>query len=314
MDKAVSTLEETFPPSLFEKLPPTLAGAKFEIQLRNDSHDKLLPDATIIWDKTHRIETSYASRFLEWLCSNILGVLGLDASIRGCTEHKRRTPNGDKFIFRAHPSWRGGRSWHDWALFSWTNTDGTSVRIPGQIITFVEFDEVDIRHIQHLPYVSGDTPGLYAMIETLERPLEVAKAHQRVVVEGRKQLTTIEMQDRRRHGMPKTSPNLCLVPVDTIYGPIAALPDVGGSPGDFLFIRPVENWGLGFTQLIEDNETAELAQLEGFSDTSSESDLEGDLHSIGKTSERTAIDSVNESSDSSSSREILTIGGCKNCR
>ncbi len=302
LDKAVSTLEETFPPSIFEKLLPTLAGAKFVIQITNDSQDELLPDATIIWDKTHRIETSYASRFLEWLCSNILGVLGLDASIRGCTEHKRRTPNGDKFIFRAHPSWRGGRSWHDWALFSWTNTDGTSVRIPGQIITFVEFDEVDIRHIQHLPYVSGDTPGLYAMIETLERPLEVAKAHQRVVVEGRKQLTTIEMQDRRRHGMPKTSPNLCLVPVDTIYGPIAALPDVGGSPGDFLFIRPVENWGLGFTQLIEDNETAELAQLEGFSDTSSESDLEGDLHSIGKTSERTAIDSVNESSDSSSSR------------
>jgi hypothetical protein len=160
---------------------------------------------------------------------------------------------------------------------------------------------MDIRHIQHLPYVSGDTAGLYAMIETLERPLEVAKAHQRVEVEGRKQLTTIEMQDHRRYGMPKTSPNLCLVPVDTMYEPIAALPDVGGSPGDFLFTRPVEKWGLRFTQLIEDNETAELAQLEGFSDTSSESDLEGDLLSIGKTSERTAIESGNESSDSSSS-------------
>ena len=109
------------------------------------------------------------------------------------------------------------------------------------------------------------------------------------------------MQDRRRHGMPKTSPNLCLVPVDTIYEPIAALPDEGGSPGDFLFIRPVQNWGLGFTQLIEDNETAELAELEGFSDTSSESDLEGDIHSIEKTSERTAIESGNESSDRSSS-------------
>jgi hypothetical protein len=121
------------------------------------------------------------------------------------------------------------------------------------------------------------------------------------VVEGRKQLTTIEMQDCRRHGMPKTSPNLCPVPVDTIYKPIAALLDVGGSPGDFLCIRPVENWELGFTQLIEDNETAELAQLEGFSDTSSELDLEEDLHSIGKTSERTAIESGNESSDSSSS-------------
>jgi hypothetical protein len=53
--------------------------------------------------------------------------------------------------------------------------------------------------------------------------------------------------------MSLTAPNLCLVPVDTIYEPIAAIPDEGGSPGDFLFIRPVENWGFGFTQLIEDD-------------------------------------------------------------
>jgi hypothetical protein len=60
--------------------------------------------------------------------------------------------------------------------------------------------------------------------------------------------------------MSHTAPKLCLVPVDTIYEPIAAIPDEGGSPGDFLFFRPVENWGFGFTQLIEDNETSELAR------------------------------------------------------
>jgi hypothetical protein len=37
------------------------------------------------------------------------------------------------------------------------------VRIPGQIITFIWFAEEDISKIQHLSYVSGDTPGLYAM-------------------------------------------------------------------------------------------------------------------------------------------------------
>jgi hypothetical protein len=118
LDKAVSTLEETCPLSIIEKLEPPLVGAKFSIQLTNDRDDNLLPDATIIWDKSHRIETGYPPRFLGWLCSNILAVLGQDALIRGCTEHKRRTPTGQKFIFYAHPSWRGGRSWHDWALFS----------------------------------------------------------------------------------------------------------------------------------------------------------------------------------------------------
>jgi hypothetical protein len=73
--------------------------------------------------------------------------------------------------------------------------------------------------------------------------------------------------------MSLTAPNLCLVPVDTIYEPIAAIPDEGGSPGDFLFIRPVKNWGFGFTQLIEDNEASELAELEAISDTLSKLEL-----------------------------------------
>jgi hypothetical protein len=103
------------------------------------------------------------------------------------------------------------------------------------------------------------------MIETLERPLTVAKTYDQVVVRGSKQLTTNEFHERRQNGMSLTAPNCCLVPVDTIYELIAAIPDEGASPGDSLFIRPVENWGCGFTQLIEDNEASELAELEGIS-------------------------------------------------
>jgi hypothetical protein len=178
LDKAVSRLEETYPPSIIKKLEPPLVGVKFSIQLTNDRDDDLLPGATIIWDKSHCMDTSYHPRFLGGFCSNILAVLGQDASICGCAEHKRRTPTGEKFIFRAHPFWRSGRSWHDWALLSWTGMDGTPVHIPGQIIKFIWFDEEDISKIQHLYYVSGDTPGLYAMIATLERPLMVARTYQ----------------------------------------------------------------------------------------------------------------------------------------
>jgi hypothetical protein len=82
LDKAVSTLEETYPLSIIKKLEPPLVGAKFSIQLTNNRDDDLLPDATIIWEKSHCIETSYHPRFLGWLCSNILAVLGQDAPIR----------------------------------------------------------------------------------------------------------------------------------------------------------------------------------------------------------------------------------------
>jgi hypothetical protein len=139
------------------------------------------------------------------------------------------------------------------------------------------------------------------MIETLERPLTVTKKHERVVVAGRNQLTTNEIHERHRNGMSATAPNLCLVPVGTIYEPIAAIPDEGGSLGDFLFIRPVENWGCGFTQLIEDNEASELAELEGLSDTSSNSEVLDEPGFEHNSNERSVIDSGNIISDTSSS-------------
>ncbi len=130
------------------------------------------------------------------------------------------------------------------------------------------------------------------MIETLENPLPVAQSGQRDVVGGTKRLTSQELNEHRRNGMPVAAMNLCIVSVDTIFEPIAAIPDQGGTPGDFLFIRPADNWGYGFTQLIEDNEAAELAELNamdgGVSDTSDEEEEQSD-------------DSTdNESSDSSS--------------
>jgi hypothetical protein len=149
--------------------------------------------------------------------------------------------------------------------------------------------------------VSRNSPGLYAIIETLERPLTVAKIHEQVVVTGRKQLTTNEIHEHCQIGMSVASPNLCLVPVDTIYQPIAPIPDEGGSLGDFLFIHPVENWGGGFTQLIEDKEASKLAELEGLSDTLSNSDVLEDTGFEQNSSERSVIDSGNISSDNSSS-------------
>jgi hypothetical protein len=257
VDMAAATLEETHPVLPLEKQQlPVLVGAKYSIKLTSEDgdDDDIHSSATIVWDKSNRIVRSYHPRYLEWLCSNVLAELGPNVAVRGCTEHKRSTQSGDKYIFRAHPAWRGGDSWHDWAVFSWEDDDGTSLRIPGQIITFIEFDDADMRMLNKLPYVFGDTPGLYAMVETLERPLMNAKTGTRVVVGSTKALTKHELQQRRRNGMPLHAPNLCLVSIDTIYEPIAAIPHEGGLIGDFLFIRPADNWGYGFTQLIDDND------------------------------------------------------------
>jgi hypothetical protein len=138
------------------------------------------------------------------------------------------------------------------------------------------------------------------MIEPLECPLAVAKTYDQVVVGGSKQLTTNEFHERCGNGISLTAPNLCLVPVDTIYEPIAAILDEGGSPGDFLFIRPVENWGCGFTQLIEDNEASELAELEAISDTSRISEVMDDVEFENDSSENGSVSSDTSSSSSTS--------------
>ncbi len=136
----------------------------------------------------------------------------------------------------------------------------------------------------------------------------MAQSGQRVVVGGTKPLTSLELNDHGHNGMPLAAMNLCLVSVDTIYEPIAAIPDEGGTAGDFLFIRPAENWGYGFTQLIEDNEASELAELtrnDVNSDTTSNTDEVEEPQQFEETQEFDANASVdspgNESSETSTS-------------
>jgi hypothetical protein len=60
------------------------------------------------------------------------------------------------------------------------------MHLPAQIITFVEFSEVDIGLLADLPFYFGSIPGLYAMIETVERALLGARTGTYVVVQGTK--------------------------------------------------------------------------------------------------------------------------------
>jgi hypothetical protein len=43
---------------------------------------------------------------------------------------------------------------------------------------------------------------------------------------------------------------LYLVSVDSIYGPMAGIPNVGGDPKEFILIRPFETWSEGFSSFL----------------------------------------------------------------
>ena len=94
-------------------------------------------------------------------------------------------------------------------------------------------------------------PGMYALIKTLEDPLPLPDLYTEIVVPSTKLLSATQQKKRKQDGRKAQTTNLFLVPVDTIYEPISAIPNLGGEPGDFLFVRPVDGWADAFTNYID---------------------------------------------------------------
>ncbi len=92
--------------------------------------------------------------------------------------------------------------------------------------------------------------GLFALIESLEDPLPHPGKRSELVVKGSKCLTTKQQKKRRRDGRSVRVPNLYLVPVESIDEPISAIPNIGGDPGDFIFIWPLNTWSDCFSDYI----------------------------------------------------------------
>jgi hypothetical protein len=92
--------------------------------------------------------------------------------------------------------------------------------------------------------------GLFALIESLEDPLPHPGKRSKLVVKGSKCLTTKQQKKRRKDGRSVRVPNLYLVPVESIDEPISAIPNIGGDPGNFIFVRPVNTWSDCFSDYI----------------------------------------------------------------
>jgi hypothetical protein len=102
--------------------------------------------------------------------------------------------------------------------------------------------------------VGGETilpsTGLFALIESLEDPVPHPGKPFELVVKGSKCLTTKQQKKRRQDGHSVCALNLYLVPVEAIDEPISAIPNIGGDPGDFIFVRPVNTWSDCFSDYI----------------------------------------------------------------
>jgi hypothetical protein len=261
------------PPNVPQNMEHLLLAAKYTVEITRTRLNQELPIASFVWDERHVVETSYHPRHFEWLCSTLLPTVGQTLKFRGCTEHKRTCESGETFLFRAHPSYRGGAKWHDWALFNWSGSDDETMLIPAHIITFLLVEEDLFQQLRNNPAFVGSGPGLYALCESLEEPLADPKVGNRIVVRGTKTLNKRQENERRRDGRDNANPNLNLISVDSIYEPISALADIGAPVGTFLFVRPVDDWGYLFSEIIDELTVGTLEVETDLSDE--EEELEG---------------------------------------
>jgi hypothetical protein len=79
------------------------------------------------------------------------------------------------------------------------------------------------------------------MMESLEDSLPHSQKCSRIIIQGSKNLNAFQHINRKNARIPLTQSNTYLVPVDTIYEPIAAVPNLGSMDGDYLFIQPADD-------------------------------------------------------------------------
>lgn len=224
--------------------PDVLRGARFSFEI-DEGCDGDRNAVAFQWT-SKSISEPYHQQYTDWLTRHIFSKLTPGTRIWGCTEHKRH----DQFLYRAHPAYRGHNQWHDWALIDWSgDSDEASaerVIIPGQIVFFLEVTEemigFDVGGEMVIP-----SDGLFALVESLEAPLAYPGIRSELVVKGSKRLTLKQQKKRKSDGRSVGAPNLYLVPVEALEEPISAIPNLGGEPGDFIFVRPVNTWADSFS-------------------------------------------------------------------
>jgi hypothetical protein len=63
-------------------------------------------------------------------------------------------------------------------------------------------------------------------------------------------LDNLATKETRQDGRSVRAPNLYLVPAESIDEPISAIPNIGGNPGDFIFVWPLNTWSECFSDYI----------------------------------------------------------------
>ena len=149
--------------------------------------------------------------------------------------HRALLTRSDNVIFHAHPSYRGGHSWYDWAEFAWLDGEtGVESIVLGQIYGFIELglgpSSINFTDPRLPSSLRNQSPGVFAIIHSCKYASESLHNYSRLLLGADLTLD--------RHG----NKGLLFVPVDCIHSPAVVVPNLGASPGKVIQIKPQSAW------------------------------------------------------------------------
>jgi hypothetical protein len=167
-------------------------------------------------------------------CKNISASGSIIGPFRFFSQHNR-----GKHIFRADPQFKINIPWYDWVEVKWD--EGV---IPAKMLLFWDISKDE--YIK--PFQFGSTkvysPGKYVIAYSLPSTSNIQKAHGASLMVEWGSIQTGS----------NNNPMLCIFPVDSILGPISAIPymveDNIINAIQWIFLRPKSDWYKIFTNFI----------------------------------------------------------------
>ena len=145
--------------------------------------------------------------------------------------------NRGNYIFRADPNYETNVPWYDWAEIKWKEHG----ILPAKLLLFIDINPQQFHSKIILDNIVIDKPGKYAIIQSIFSTKSLIPSHQISLLV---QFGKFDINENP----------LYIVPVESIHGPISAVPYLVGDnimiAKEWLFLRPKSDWYKIFFEFI----------------------------------------------------------------
>ena len=244
-----------------EEEPLRIETGGTQIVIFEDESDNNEPSFEIRGKSKHKAATVWNAEVVVWLneLQNLLSEEVNAQPLKLLTEHRR----GD-ILFRGHPNHRGRGPWRDWELFNWGASYGV---LPGQIWCFVVLEGLPSgRSAIEFGGVRIEN-GVYAVTEmaTYDDPNALEENLQSdLFVPLKKDVMGIDPEGNI------TGRKFYLADVNSIEGPCAVVPDIGGASNGFLQVKARNMWVKEFIHWLRSSHQDDQMIVSDVEDTDSE--------------------------------------------